>query len=214
MSAAVCPACHLALPSDGPVVRFCPSCGLNLATGQPAVGWIREGADLRQLARRQRLLIWFVLVVLLMQFAPLLARGLPPLGYTAIVATIVVVQVGIVVGVLYVLAAMRVHVVLRIICAVLMFAPCVHLIVLLIVNNRVTGMLQRSGLRVGLFGVSDDQLVRALGTNLCRHCGYSLIGNTTGICPECGTAEGGLPSAGQLSQPTPGIDGGQPTDTT
>lgn len=23
--------------------------------------------------------------------------------------------------------------------------------------------------------------------NLCRHCGYSLIGNTSGVCPECAT---------------------------
>lgn len=22
----------------------------------------------------------------------------------------------------------------------------------------------------------------------CTHCGYSLIGNTSGVCPECGTA--------------------------
>lgn len=24
--------------------------------------------------------------------------------------------------------------------------------------------------------------------NLCQHCGYSLTGNTSGTCPECGTA--------------------------
>ena len=23
--------------------------------------------------------------------------------------------------------------------------------------------------------------------NACRHCGYNLTGNTSGICPECGT---------------------------
>ena len=22
---------------------------------------------------------------------------------------------------------------------------------------------------------------------LCRHCGYNLTGNVSGICPECGT---------------------------
>jgi hypothetical protein len=27
---------------------------------------------------------------------------------------------------------------------------------------------------------------RRLG--LCEHCGYSLVGNVSGVCPECGTA--------------------------
>ena len=26
---------------------------------------------------------------------------------------------------------------------------------------------------------------------LCHHCGYSLTGNTSGVCPECGTAVAG-----------------------
>lgn len=28
----------------------------------------------------------------------------------------------------------------------------------------------------------------------CAQCGYDLTGNTSGICPECGTPTGGLPS--------------------
>jgi hypothetical protein len=25
---------------------------------------------------------------------------------------------------------------------------------------------------------------------ICRHCGYSLTGNVSGVCPECGTRVG------------------------
>ena len=38
----------------------------------------------------------------------------------------------------------------------------------------------------------------------CHHCGYNLTGNTSGVCPECGTAinppgPSGLPISGQTS---------------
>ena len=29
---------------------------------------------------------------------------------------------------------------------------------------------------------------RRIRRNLCLHCGYSLTGNTSGVCPECGTS--------------------------
>jgi hypothetical protein len=29
----------------------------------------------------------------------------------------------------------------------------------------------------------------------CRHCGYSLTGNTSGVCPECGTRVSSAPDA-------------------
>jgi hypothetical protein len=37
---------------------------------------------------------------------------------------------------------------------------------------------------------------RAFPEGRCRHCGYNLIGNTSGICPECGTP---IPVAGPQS---------------
>jgi rubrerythrin len=31
---------------------------------------------------------------------------------------------------------------------------------------------------------------RAIPDGLCRQCGYSLAGNVSGVCPECGTPIG------------------------
>jgi hypothetical protein len=33
---------------------------------------------------------------------------------------------------------------------------------------------------------------------LCPQCAYSIIGNTSGICPECGCRE--LPDSGELKK--------------
>lgn len=35
---------------------------------------------------------------------------------------------------------------------------------------------------------SPGLLSRFSSTSVCRKCGYDLTGNTTGVCPECGTA--------------------------
>lgn len=35
-----------------------------------------------------------------------------------------------------------------------------------------------------------DRARNARPDNLCLRCGYSLIGNVSGICPECGNAVG------------------------
>ena len=32
------------------------------------------------------------------------------------------------------------------------------------------------------------RLLKTPAPNLCSNCGYSLIGNTSGICPECGVS--------------------------
>jgi predicted amidophosphoribosyltransferase len=48
-------------------------------------------------------------------------------------------------------------------------------------------------------GSGCEQVERVLGLYRCRKCGYSLIGNTSGICPECGT---------QVAAPASGSGGG------
>ena len=34
------------------------------------------------------------------------------------------------------------------------------------------------------------RMLTELGKPICTRCGYDLAGNTSGICPECGTPEG------------------------
>jgi len=49
-------------------------------------------------------------------------------------------------------------------------------------------MLKSAKLKVGFFGVSDDEVVRKLSVNRCRQCGYILAPGTRPTrCPECGT---------------------------
>ena len=85
------------------------------------------------------------------------------------------------------LAAMRRHIVVICLYGLLMFAPCVNLVILLLVNSLATRVLRKAGLSVGLMGVKDEDVVRLLSPNLCRKCAYNLTGNVSGRCPECGT---------------------------
>ncbi|MCP3905799.1 MAG: hypothetical protein GY715_19400 [Planctomycetes bacterium] len=119
------------------------------------------------------------------------AFGVAPIRYTPVTAIgLIVVSVAVqlfaVVCVLQLQAVLRVGVGTRILTGVLMFAPCVNLLVLLSVNARATHVLKRAGLEVGLLGVSPGQLERVFTADLCSACGYRLDGNLSGTCPECG----------------------------
>jgi hypothetical protein len=189
-SEALCPACHQGLPVGGPPLVFCPHCGHNLDATPSVPGWVRQGVDLRMVARRQRLLLWFVLAALLAQF---LAGTLPPmhplLGLAAGLVTVGV-QITIVICVVQLLSALRLVVAVRALYIVLLLVPCAGIITLLVVNHQATAALRRAGLRVGFMGVKDEDLTRLLDQYRCHTCGYSLIGNVSGRCPECGTLTG------------------------
>jgi hypothetical protein len=134
-------------------------------------------------------LLWFILALLLFQLSIFTdALGLPP-AFALVVALLYwALLISVLVSVLRLLAALGVHVIWRIFCGVLLIAPCINLLLLLVINGRATRALKDAGLRVGLMGVRDDELLRKLSVHLCRQCGYDLTGNVTGVCPECGTA--------------------------
>lgn len=188
-----CPVCQNVVSSDGSSVAVCAACGFDLSTATPLPGWVVKGIDLRAVARRQRLLLWFVLAALVVQFLPAALRGLHPLTLIPALVFVFGVQVTIVVGVVQMLAALRTHIVVRILYIVLLFAPCVNLLMLLVANQQATRAMRKAGLRVGFMGVKDEQVVRLLGLYRCRKCSYSLIGNTSGVCPECGTPTSAAP---------------------
>lgn len=201
-----CPVCQSPLPAtSGPEpLRFCPACRHPL--NQPApIGWQVGNVDLRTVARRQRLLLWEILAALLLNLG-LLGLGGMPLWFNLLVGLFaVVVQIAVVVTVVSLLAALRVHIVWRIVYILLLFAPCISLLMLLSANARATRALKNAGLKVGLMGVRDEEVERILGPYRCRKCGYSLIGNLSGVCPECGTPGAAtLPAAPGADHPRPG----------
>ena len=75
---------------------------------------------------------------------------------------------------------------LLVVLILLMIMPCVNFLILLITNGRATAILKQYGLKVGLLGVPPSEHPK-LYANACAACGYNLAGNTTGLCPECGT---------------------------
>ena len=93
-----------------------------------------------------------------------------------------------IVGVVLLLIAKGSHPVVITLLAILMAAPCVNLLVLILINMSVTRTLMSAGLRVGFMGVAPDEVERILNPDLCSHCGYNLNGNVTGVCSECGQA--------------------------
>lgn len=201
-----CPACQSELPAELPA-GVCPCCGVTIDP-QARPGWVVSGIDLLTVARRQRLILWLLTaqlalyVMALVQYSGRgahvyeLVRAALYLG-TAIAIIVVVVQL---------MSALRMNILERSLGAIFSFTPCLSLFVLLSVNGRATKALTAAGLRVGFWGVSDESVRRVLGRYVCRTCGYSLVGNTSGRCPECGApCDGQDPSAGvQEAARTPG----------
>lgn len=78
MRAKLCPVCQERLPDATPAPRRCPICGHDLSQPPPRQGWIVGERDLRLVARRQRMLLWFVAANLLMQLViPVLPAAVP-----------------------------------------------------------------------------------------------------------------------------------------
>lgn len=69
----------------------------------------------------------------------------------------------------------------------LLFVFPLNFIVLPAANAQASRELRRAGIRVGLFGASETAVRGVMEKPLCAKCGYSLIGNTSRRCPECGT---------------------------
>ena len=155
--------------------------------------FVRDGIDIRLLARRQRLMLWLVLGSLASLALPSVAdsvnraRGSPGIVVIATTLVLVGIRVAVVVGAVLVMRALRTNFGVLICCAILMILPVVNVLILLLEGHRAKRVLRRVGLRVGLMGVRDEDVVIRLGKNRCRQCGYNLTGNVSGICPECGT---------------------------
>lgn len=133
-------------------------------------------------------MLWLILITIAAQCLPLLLFGqLRPVMFVML-SVVSMVYVLLVVGVVLLLTAQGSHVLIIIACGILMLAPCVNLLLLLLVSMSVTRTLRRAGLHVGLMGVNDEDVERIVNQELCNGCGYNLTGNVSGCCPECGRA--------------------------
>lgn len=167
----------------------CPFCGQPAGLGGSTGLCMVHGRDMRLVARRQRWLLWLVLAAVSTNLFTILAPAWamsPFVGAVVLVAVFGLVVL-LVVGVILLLSALRAHIAVIIVGALLSFAPCINLLVLMAVNMSATRVLRKAGLKVGFMGVPDAEVVRRLSPNLCRQCGYDLTGNVSGRCPECGT---------------------------
>ena len=181
-----CPACEASLEGNVSPSGHCLGCGHDLAVTAPPPGWKVGKLDLRAIAKRQRQLLWIILASLIFQFSSLVAVDAFPWAPVVFLVLIALLNICGIVCVLRLQAAQGTHIAWRIATAIVLFAPCINLLILLTVNSRATTTLQRTGLKVGFMGVRDDQVVRYLSGNLCRHCGYLLVGSVSERCPECG----------------------------
>lgn len=182
---AVCPNCQTDFgPQSG--ARYCGICGYDLQQAAPTPRWMVERVDLREAARRQRQLLWLILIVVAAHLVAFLFDRAPFQLVLAASAVTVLVQLAVLVQTVRLLAAFQVHIAWRVVVIVLMFCPCVNLFVLLGINQYTIRRLAKAGLKVGFMGVKDEDVVRFLDINACRGCGYNMIGNVSGVCPECG----------------------------
>jgi predicted Zn-ribbon and HTH transcriptional regulator len=144
--------------------------------------------NLRKLAARQRLILWLILGGIASFFLPLipigngLAAQFVHIGLQLLISVLLIVCVGLL------LSAEGSHPIVIILTSIVMVVPLVNLLILLRVNDSATRTLKAAGLRVGFMGVSKAEVERLLAPGVCKTCGYSLLGNTSGKCPECGTA--------------------------
>lgn len=139
-------------------------------------------------------MIWSVLASMVSIIVPFFAEAVAPGGLLlgmimqsvlGLVCTVVMIM-----GLVGVMASLGRHIVLRIFVCFLMFLPLISLLVLLRYNRKATRLLRDAGLKVGLMGASDEQILRVLSVNRCHTCGYDLTGNVSGRCPECGWIAG------------------------
>jgi hypothetical protein len=120
-------------------------------------------ADLRGVATSQKAIIWCILGNLATLPLRFVLNELPPtLQLAGFIGLIVFyLAVGITATVFVFLLAVKVYSTgTGVALGILTLLPCIGLIVLLIINSKATGILQRNGVRVGLLGANMSDLAR------------------------------------------------------
>ncbi len=155
MSLISCPECAREISDRAP---HCPNCGFPMQTSASAP--VHQSARVvslphsqtREIAYRQKLLLYSILVLLLSQLPimALLNTNFAALGWVGMAANF-----ALEVWCLYKLGqALEMSLPAIWLCSVALLFPCVSLGVLVVVNSRATDALQKAGVRVGLMGAT------------------------------------------------------------
>lgn len=144
--------------------------------------------DLRAVARAQRVMLYWIVIVITVLFlgVPLAAlsnMAIPPnlvtflfWGATFITATLVG-RLNWFMGENAFMTALAV---------LFTLIPLINVINVLFANWGASGRLRDAGITVGLLGATDESVILAISPWCCKNCGYDLTSNTSGRCPECG----------------------------
>ena len=141
-------------------------------------------------AKRQRGLLFVVLVLLLSSFAmfimPAVLGGRNQILIMPIFATYwLALLAGLVMSILLMVAE-RKNIFVIVLLSLLLFLPLINLLVLLHINSQATLLLKYRGVKVGLLGAPKAEWGK-LRVGHCRGCGYDRSGlEILAQCPECG----------------------------
>ncbi len=181
-----CPNCQNELRPEHRLALFCPWCGHGLPAPMPEQYCVVNGVDLRSVARGQRVLLWLILLMIGVNVLLLVMPLIPPPADSLFGLLFVCGTLALLGQVASLLWAMKTNAGVILVLGLLTLAPCVNLLVFLVVSGKATNLLRAAGLRVGFMGIRDQEVLRRLRPRLCRQCGYDLTGNLSGRCPECG----------------------------
>lgn len=167
----------------------------QVGAARTGIGHKGRRINLVKLAEAQQHLLWCVLARILMEIVGFLTMNLAAsaLGTTGMVGlgTYMLVSFAVAIVSIVLIARMAivygVHPALGVLGGLAIVLPCIGLILLLLLNQRVTSTLKAAGCKVGLMGVSKDEMHK-LRMGVCSGCGYDLRGLTQATCPECGRA--------------------------
>jgi hypothetical protein len=189
MTKRFCPACEQELRAEA-LPPICPTCGHDLVAQPPVEGWRVGGWDLLLLARGYRWLVAFTLLIVVIDVLFVLLRE-------SSVAVMMPIAIGYVIALAaalwaawLVMGSMGISWTHRVPAVVIATGmPCAHLLLLFWLAYLAERAFRLAGLRESFVGPTDEAIVRRFGAYRCHRCGYKLIGNRSGVCPECGTPD-------------------------
>jgi hypothetical protein len=122
-----------------------------------------DGVDLdhlRAVARHQRSIN---LAILAQIGIYVVALGLQPASSSSFVPQLVIGLAALAVAVFSIVATVRLANTMHgtgiaVLCAILMFAPCINLLTLLVLNQQATARVKKAGFKVGILGANPDDI--------------------------------------------------------